>query len=792
MWTWAGGATLLGGLLLWPPVKLSPEVVIINALVLVLLCYRCISRMVFAGKGHVWHIAPSSIEKLGLLDSANVWMALLYAASSLTLLGTLQFFVIVSRLLPDLWQFRDAHAVGAQIMNAFPADLELNMTNGELFSSRKNRFNIDLPSWSWFDMCDGTWKLKLASLDFGSPDLYAVGRLLAIVYFNLSPSLQVTDVSVGEEVEVQVDSDLIDCGARRSWLPLPFKGKWVRAVVRSVQPSTLLSEFRYIVRVQDEWKACAADSMKELLPCGPGLFPNCSCAVSPTSLRRAQPRMVVLASEEDVLEDVSELRELRAEMIFARERFANLEGFSFHHGQFWRYRNIKASEMWRRYSLKELSAHGQLQCMTGLYCNSDGKKNLHCSRVAATANLKTWSKEFPHLAAVVQWNLHVPVLCMLLWLACVSATLLCRGFTLLALYLPAGYVSYALVRHVDTALLAPSVSLCMVLFTAMPFLYFSCVCETLPELWGHGEHLPPWLQTALSFEVQGGACSFWLWLAWSSYIVVRLRQRCCSQRHGQRIYAAQSGSTDVSEGTGDLDSGLPTCRICFGGTENGRLISPCLCSGTMRYVHLECLNMWRASSANPQSAYKCDQCNFQYSFQRALYASILRSALVLHSITLLLFAGTVLLCGYVCYYVDWLQNGDGTTEVLSQDLVDHFVNVSGLDDIDKEEFRRLADGLNSFTFGGISLAHILNGIMMVGLSGCVSSSIFFFGRLSMTDTTMLPLMLVVVIVGLLRVFYALYHFIKQFSGKVLASAESMILEIEGHAADGVLHRPDTQ
>ncbi|CAE7941445.1 SULTR2 [Symbiodinium necroappetens] len=154
-------------------------------------------------------------------------------------------------------------------------------------------------------------------------------------------------------------------------------------------------------------------------------------------------------------------------------------------------------------------------------------------------------------------------------------------------------------------------------------------------------------------------------------------------------------------------------------------------SGTMRYVHLECLNMWRASSANPQSAYKCDQCNFQYSFQRALYASILRSALVLHSITLLLFAGTVLLCGYVCYYVDWLQNGDGTTEVLSQDLVDHFVNVSGLDDIDKEEFRRLADGLNSFTFGGISLAHILNGIMMVGLSGCVSSSIFFFGSLGL-------------------------------------------------------------
>ena len=80
---------------------------------------------------------------------------------------------------------------------------------------------------------------------------------------------------------------------------------------------------------------------------------------------------------------------------------------------------------------------------------------------------------------------------------------------------------------------------------------------------------------------------FWLWLAWSSYIVVRLRQRCCSQSHGQGIYAARLGRTGVSEawlvgsmrdaeffqrlqGTGDLDSGQPTCRICFGGTENGR------------------------------------------------------------------------------------------------------------------------------------------------------------------------------------------------------------------------------
>jgi len=39
------------------------------------------------------------------------------------------------------------------------------------------------------------------------------------------------------------------------------------------------------------------------------------------------------------------------------------------------------------------------------------------------------------------------------------------------------------------------------------------------------------------------------------------------------------------------------CKICLGGEEEedelGRLISPCKCKGTIKYVHLECLNRWR-------------------------------------------------------------------------------------------------------------------------------------------------------------------------------------------------------
>jgi len=35
----------------------------------------------------------------------------------------------------------------------------------------------------------------------------------------------------------------------------------------------------------------------------------------------------------------------------------------------------------------------------------------------------------------------------------------------------------------------------------------------------------------------------------------------------------------------------------------------------MRFVHPECLNEWRAQSANPRSFYQCDQCGYQYNIQ---------------------------------------------------------------------------------------------------------------------------------------------------------------------------------
>lgn len=65
------------------------------------------------------------------------------------------------------------------------------------------------------------------------------------------------------------------------------------------------------------------------------------------------------------------------------------------------------------------------------------------------------------------------------------------------------------------------------------------------------------------------------------------------------------------------------CRICHDGEDDGeagRLFRPCRCSGTMAWVHVECLDTWRNVSSNSDSFFCCDQCHYRYEFGRAFTA----------------------------------------------------------------------------------------------------------------------------------------------------------------------------
>ena len=54
------------------------------------------------------------------------------------------------------------------------------------------------------------------------------------------------------------------------------------------------------------------------------------------------------------------------------------------------------------------------------------------------------------------------------------------------------------------------------------------------------------------------------------------------------------------------------CRICLESDNTNDLIAPCLCSGTSKYVHRQCLDQWRAQDINGECFFKCNECQENY------------------------------------------------------------------------------------------------------------------------------------------------------------------------------------
>jgi hypothetical protein len=65
---------------------------------------------------------------------------------------------------------------------------------------------------------------------------------------------------------------------------------------------------------------------------------------------------------------------------------------------------------------------------------------------------------------------------------------------------------------------------------------------------------------------------------------------------------------------------VPTCRFCFQtrNTPSNKLISPCLCNGSLQFVHTRCLNMWRRIDI-VKNGFMCSVCLSPYVFEGGLF-----------------------------------------------------------------------------------------------------------------------------------------------------------------------------
>lgn len=88
-------------------------------------------------------------------------------------------------------------------------------------------------------------------------------------------------------------------------------------------------------------------------------------------------------------------------------------------------------------------------------------------------------------------------------------------------------------------------------------------------------------------------------------------------------------------------------RRTYYSEDHGHLISPCLCKGTIAYVHEDCLQEWRYTNPKSENYIRCSNCKYEYKFQRMTWAKRLRSPVLSLLLTFFICITTVFLLGFI-------------------------------------------------------------------------------------------------------------------------------------------------
>ena len=92
--------------------------------------------------------------------------------------------------------------------------------------------------------------------------------------------------------------------------------------------------------------------------------------------------------------------------------------------------------------------------------------------------------------------------------------------------------------------------------------------------------------------------------------------------------------------------------------ESGRLLRPCKCKGSSKYVHEGCLQSWRHADPNSKRNYwQCPTCGFRYRLERMKWGRWISSNVTQIGLTIAIFIFAMFLLGFVAdpiinFYLD--------------------------------------------------------------------------------------------------------------------------------------------
>lgn len=118
-----------------------------------------------------------------------------------------------------------------------------------------------------------------------------------------------------------------------------------------------------------------------------------------------------------------------------------------------------------------------------------------------------------------------------------------------------------------------------------------------------------------------------------------------SRKHVRMCWICHDEVEPTYEQTGILD-GMRNRRPKrqYISEDGDRLVNPCRCKGSVKYVHEGCLKSWMNENPN---AWRCDRCLYEYRMERLNWAQRLRSPIVALGLTVFILLTTIFILGFI-------------------------------------------------------------------------------------------------------------------------------------------------
>ncbi|KAI6250270.1 hypothetical protein HI914_01324 [Erysiphe necator] len=220
---------------------------------------------------------------------------------------------------------------------------------------------------------------------------------------------------------------------------------------------------------------------------------------------------------------------------------------------------------------------------------------------------------------------------------------------------------------------------------------------------------------------------------------------------------------------------------------SGRLLRPCLCRGSQKYVHELCLQKWRYANSHglqKPNFWQCPTCKFQYRLQRMIWSRLIISPTVRIGITFIVIIATTFVFGFFADYIITLYTNP-------------LITLSHI----SSESRAI---LNQEGDDSSWAIHFLKGFVSIGILGIMKTTLamspwqwvfkgFGVGRLRRRDQPAQDVLngipWIIIIFGVITFFHAVWKFVTAWTNFVLEKVGESVADIQDLNDEGKTEEP---